>query len=281
MTDVITLQKKLYKDSTEAVRSKFGDHFDKASAYYSRYIKFILHNTHKYPARILDVGCGSSWSTLLLRKEGHDAIGLDLHISAVEPKNFVSRFPYFQADVQCLPFSDSSFDIVAMHSVLEHLQDPKYALNECARILKDEGRLMIVGPNLLSFPLNLYWSIRHTVRCLKSGKIWEYRNENQPRHPGGNTMPEAWYYTIHHFWYTFLKIFIEKEPHFLMRIPDTNPPFHADNDSTWYCNPIDILNWTKKALGMRPIKWWSDDRFGARFFWPFAGGTWIVLEKNA
>ena len=278
-SDVAVIHKNLYRDSEYNVRSRFDNDFEKASSFYSRYIKFILQHVHKYPAKILDVGCGSGWSTQLLRKEGHDAIGLDLHISALESNNFVSRFPYFQADVQCLPFSDSSFDIVAMHSVLEHLQDPKHALNECLRILKDHGRLIIVGPNLLGFPLNLYWSIKHTLRCLKSGRLWEYRGSNQSRHPGGNTMPEAWYYTVHHLWHTFSKLFIKKEPCFLMRIPDTNPPFHADNDSTWYCNPMDILNWTKETQDIQPIHWWADDRFLARFLWPFAGGTWIVLEK--
>lgn len=279
-SDVAAIHKNLYRDSEDNVRSRFGNDFEKASSFYSRYIKFILHHVHKYPAKILDVGCGSGWSSQLLRQEGHNAIGLDLHIIALESKNFSSRFPYFQADVQSLPFSDSSIDIVAMHSVLEHLQNPKHALSECVRILKNHGRLIIIGPNLLSFPFNLYWSIKHTLRCLKSGRLWEYRNSNHARHPGGNTMPEAWYYTFHHLWHTFSKLLVKNKTCFIMRIPDTKPPFHADNDSTWYCNPMDILNWTKETQDIQPMHWWADDRFLARFLWPFAGGTWIVLEKN-
>lgn len=67
---------------------------------------------------------------------------------------------------------------------------------------------------------------------------------------------------------------------FLPRQPDLRPPFHADNDACYFCNPMNLIGWAKQTVGVRPIQWWATDRRGSRFLWPFAGGTWVVLEKT-
>jgi SAM-dependent methyltransferase len=48
------------------------------------------------------------------------------------------------------PWSDNSVDEIAMHHVLEHLQDWWGALRECARILQPGGRLEIRVPDASS-----------------------------------------------------------------------------------------------------------------------------------
>ena len=40
-----------------------------------------------------------------------------------------------------------------------------------------------------------------------------------------------------------------------------------------------LIAWARQTPDVRAIHWWANDRRLARFFWPFAGGTWVVLEK--
>ena len=35
---------------------------------------------------------------------------------------------------------------------------------------------------------------------------------------------------------------------FSMRAPDTNPPFHGDNDSCYLCNPTDLLRYFSSVV---------------------------------
>lgn len=268
----------LYVSAAE-VRPSFSATEVEARAYYARYASFVDENAPRRNARILDVGCGGGWSTLLLREQGHDAEGLDLHGERLEAANVLPELRYTQGDAQSLPFADGSFDVVSMYQVLEHVPEPRKALEECLRVLRPGGRIVVVGPNLLSFVINLYWALRATARVFSQGRLWESRTPDLPRHPGGNTMPEAWSSTARHFVWTMQKLAREREPRFRMRVPDTQPPFHADNDACYLCNPMDLVNWARTHSGVRARSWWANDRVFARTIWPFTGGTWVVLEK--
>ncbi len=47
-----------------------------------------------------------------------------------------------ECDVQDLPFSDSSFDVVVANHMLYHVPDPERALTEVARVLAPDGVLL-------------------------------------------------------------------------------------------------------------------------------------------
>ena len=270
---------RLYAEFDGAVRPAFGNEAERAREYYRRYVNFVTEHLPKQPARVLDIGCGAGWSTLMMREAGHDAHGLDLYPSdRVEVRAFAD-IPYTQGDAQHLPFADATFDAVAMYQVLEHVPEPELALREIMRVLRPGGRLVVVGPNLLGAGPNLYWAVRHTLRCLKQGKLWETRTADMARHPGGNTMPEAWLQTLRFVKQTAQKLTVERSPAFLMREPDHRPPFHADNDACYFCNPMDLFNWAKATGLAKPVRWWALDRSIARVIWPVTGGTWVVLEK--
>lgn len=272
---------RLYAELDGEVRPGFGKEAEQAREYYRRYVHFVTQQLPSRPARILDVGCGAGWSTLMMREAGHDATGLDLHSSDRVEVRAVADVPYTQGDAQHLPFADQTFDAVAMYQVLEHVPEPDLALRECVRVLRRGGRLFVIGPNLLGTGPNLYWAVRHTVRCLKQGKLWESRTADMARHPGGNTMPETWLQTVRFAKQTLQKLTFEHSPTFLMREPDPRPPFHADNDACYFCNPMDLSNWGKATGLAKPIRWWALDRNFARLLWPIAGGTWVVLEKQS
>ena len=60
-----------------------------------------------------------------------------------------------------LPFKRSCFDKIMLSEVLEHLEDPQYALEECHRILKKRGRI------ILSTPYNERLSYQLCIHCNK------------------------------------------------------------------------------------------------------------------
>jgi ubiquinone/menaquinone biosynthesis C-methylase UbiE len=50
-----------------------------------------------------------------------------------------------QADAECLPYEDDSFDLVICHAVLHHLPDLEASLREIRRVLRPGGRCVVAG----------------------------------------------------------------------------------------------------------------------------------------
>jgi len=65
---------------------------------------------------------------------------------------------------EALPFEDRSLDLVVMPHTLELARDPHLALAEVARVLRPEGRVVIVGLN----PVSL-WALRQRAGRVRRG----------------------------------------------------------------------------------------------------------------
>jgi SAM-dependent methyltransferase len=255
-----------------SVRAEFHN-ADDALAYYARYVAFV----NKYAApgsRILDAGCGEGWSTWALRRHGHDAVGMDLGQGAR-----ATGIPYVVADAVQLPFRDASFDAVAVNEVMEHIESPEAALKEFMRVLRRSGRLIVVGPHLLSVGMAAKYAFQQTWWAIRNRGKWERRTPDTPRHPYGNTLPETWVCLAQCIRQNLEKAVSPQRVRFLMRQPDTRPPFVADNDACYLLDPADLVHWARIEPGIRALQWWAEDRRGSRFFWRFTGGTWVVMEK--
>jgi len=77
-------------------------------------------------------------------------VALDLAQNLVQVKSFVEdnqlSASVATADVTRIPMSSNSFDAVISLSVLEHLPEIKSAIEECMRVLKPGGELVIGMP---------------------------------------------------------------------------------------------------------------------------------------
>ena len=111
------------------------------------YANWIVSNySIRKGMHILEVGCGngSLWTG---RDDLLDQIGglvlTDLSEGMLETakKNLGERTPieYRKADIQELPFEDSSFDMVIANSMLYHVPDLSKGIKEVRRVLKDDG----------------------------------------------------------------------------------------------------------------------------------------------
>jgi hypothetical protein len=98
-----------------------------------------------------------------------------------------------------------------------------------------------------------------------------------PRHPFGNTVPEALAQLV----VTGARIVqktLETEPRFLSREPDLVPPFHGDNDAVNLCNPLDVSKYLAKQ-GCQILRSTALGRGGLTRM--LAGGTWVAARKGS
>jgi SAM-dependent methyltransferase len=94
--------------------------------------------------RFLDIGCAAGQLVAQATELSIDAYGLELSNYALKKATAGS---FVQADAQCLPFRDMSFDVVSVLEVVEHIPEPERALQECYRVLKEDGILLLSTPS--------------------------------------------------------------------------------------------------------------------------------------
>jgi len=97
-------------------------------------------------ARVLDLGCGAGDLLAVLRKGGHSGIGMDISHSALRAAAEL-KVPGVCGSYRQAPYADSSFDVVMMFHVLEHIPDPDVAIATASKLLRPSGRLLIQVPN--------------------------------------------------------------------------------------------------------------------------------------
>ncbi len=99
--------------------------------------------------RLLDVGCGPGTITsdLALLVAPGEVVGIDAAADVVAQAEEhacglgVENLRFEVADLFALGFPDASFDVIHVHQVLQHLDDPVAALVELRRVLDPEGVL--------------------------------------------------------------------------------------------------------------------------------------------
>jgi SAM-dependent methyltransferase len=110
-------------------------------------------------ARILEVGCGTGWFTVLARRAGFDAVGMDLAERVVR---FAAReraaeggvkAHFLSADAEALPFDDGHFDVLIANSVLEHVPEWRTFLKEVHRVLVPGG-VALLGTGNRCYPIS-------------------------------------------------------------------------------------------------------------------------------
>lgn len=95
---------------------------------------------------VLDVGCGGGkmLRTISRHRRGVTLLGCDVK----EPADINGDFSFTALDgsTGLLPYDDSSVDTALLVDVLEHVEHPQMVLNEIARILRPDGRLLAFIP---------------------------------------------------------------------------------------------------------------------------------------
>ena len=99
---------------------------------------------------VLDVACGTGELERLLvsRSPTMTVIGVDaapaMLAVARQKLSGHPRVGFCLAQGEQLPFPDGRFDVVVWANALHHARDPRRVLRECARVLRPEGRLLLL-----------------------------------------------------------------------------------------------------------------------------------------
>lgn len=124
---------------------------------YKLRLEFLFRNLKR--GNILDVGnLGSSGylhRTLIERLSDCEVYGLDLFESNEFPNQKVGNF-------EEMPYPNKFFDSIFMGQVFEHTWKPKQVLEECFRILKPCGVLILDTPNVYSLSRIVYFLLKGT-----------------------------------------------------------------------------------------------------------------------
>lgn len=101
--------------------------------------------------RVLDAACGEGYGSALLSEIAADVVGVDIDAQAVEHARVRygsnPRLRFEQGDATRLPFDAGSFDLVVSFETLEHLAAQEQLLAGFARVLSDDGVLVISSPD--------------------------------------------------------------------------------------------------------------------------------------
>lgn len=101
----------------------------------------------EHPGRALDIGCGAGGGILRLMQVGWKVDGVEWDPTAVEVARRVTRCAIRSGDFRTVDIPVATYDLVLMHHVLEHLDDPMGGLLRAAELLAPGGRLVVVYPN--------------------------------------------------------------------------------------------------------------------------------------
>ena len=113
---------------------------------------------------VLEVGCGTGHFSRWLSDQGLAVVGLDLSAAMLAEARALNGVPLVWGDARRLPFADRSFDLTALITTLEFLQQPQEALAEALRVARRGVILGVLNRwSLLGLQRRLAALFRRTV----------------------------------------------------------------------------------------------------------------------
>ena len=107
------------------------------------------------PGKVLDIGCSLGIFLDLARKKGWDVDGIELNTKARKVAEEKFKLKLMGKPIDELNLADESYDLVTLWEVLEHLPDPNDMLNNCRKLLKKGGILVVLVPNCDSLAVRI------------------------------------------------------------------------------------------------------------------------------
>lgn len=148
----------------DELQKKMIAYYSKNEKYYSdiSFTENVWKDTNALPQQdilsecqnrknILEIGCGEA---LILRTEKIEKefyTGVDYSTDLINKNR--AEYPTSNfltiTESNVLPFAEQTFDLVFSHFVIEHTVYPNIFLDECIRVLKPNGTLIIAAPNFM------------------------------------------------------------------------------------------------------------------------------------
>jgi 2-polyprenyl-3-methyl-5-hydroxy-6-metoxy-1,4-benzoquinol methylase len=129
---------------------------------------------------ILEIGCGLGYLTYALNKAGLNVRGTDISVKAITDAE--NRFGPFYSSKSVDELANEyggKYDIIIMTELLEHVSDIMKFLEQVARLLKSDGKIIVTTPDKAPFskisswctdlpPVHCWWLSEKSVQKIGS-----------------------------------------------------------------------------------------------------------------
>jgi ubiquinone/menaquinone biosynthesis C-methylase UbiE len=180
MTEALTFKNRIetyWSKSAPGYDRQFGHglHSDEQK---KLWLELLMKNlSHPPGSKILDLGCGTGFLSLLLAQRGYRVTGIDLSASMrsearLKADRMGLNITLKHGDAEAPDFVSESFAVVISRHLVWTLPNPSLALLAWKRVLKPGGQVIIIDG--VWIPRNLSGRIRrflaNQVRRFKSGR---------------------------------------------------------------------------------------------------------------
>lgn len=121
----------------------------------NREIRWVRKFIHGSAPRLLDIGCGTGWTTAIWRKNGFKTVGLEPSLQRGKLAQEKYGIEIYHAHIERFEPKEK-FDLVIMRHLLEHIKDPQELLSKIHSFLHKDGLLLVVIPNINSLGRYLF-----------------------------------------------------------------------------------------------------------------------------
>ena len=110
----------------------------------------IIELLPKPPGRLLDLGCGTGWTSCFFAKRGYNVVGQDIAPDMIEHANRKKdiervNVTFVESDYEHLGYNNE-FDCAVFNASLHHADNEEEALSCAFKALKKDGVLVIFEP---------------------------------------------------------------------------------------------------------------------------------------
>jgi geranylgeranyl reductase family protein len=127
------------------------------------HFEYLVKKLIPNDAVVLDAGCGTGESTKTVMRlaKPKQIVGIDISsamLNIAREKLSDPRVQFKKSDMRQLPFADKSFDVVVSTWAIETLPNPKTAVQEFLRVIKDDGYVIYAFSSIPRFGISRLYS---------------------------------------------------------------------------------------------------------------------------
>jgi SAM-dependent methyltransferase len=135
----------LRKTGEAGIRYAMGKPFtDRACGFYLMEVGAVMSVLPPPPARLLDVGCGTGWTSVFFARRGYDVVGVDIspdmihYANELRQQEGLDNLCFVVSDYEDMPFQ-GEFDAAVFYDALHHAVDEVAAMRMVYQALKPGG----------------------------------------------------------------------------------------------------------------------------------------------
>jgi SAM-dependent methyltransferase len=117
---------------------------------YGQKILATLNTSLPPESRVLEVGCGAGGALSIFRDNGHEVAGCeyDKHLLEFARRQCGTKLRYGSLEDFCRVGGNEKYNLLYLHHVFEHLNDPVSFLRTAKQCLSAQGRIVIIVPDV-------------------------------------------------------------------------------------------------------------------------------------